>query len=588
MATLLLSGTQLQPTVPKAPLNKAFLIALGAVYLLAMHFFMPNPGGAGLALSFNPTTWIAVSITIAIGWYQIALNQSLRYSKLTVVFFVSCCILSAPLLYGNAYLAGAIGRLTGLWAGLALFICLQQFYLSNKHKQRLLWYILLAVLIQASFGLYQYLLLSPNNWFGYNTLANRPYGIFQQPNVMASFMATGLIVSGYLLARQPKKYDTKLLEIGLLYLTPLLTLPLLVVLASRTGWLSAVLGTMMILPYLYRFAPRRRLVYWISASLSGVLLGFVAMYSQSTSDMVTSKADLDSPRRYTFPQTVDMLIEKPFTGYGYGNFETEYLLYTARQHQLNPNYPAGLPAMDHPHNELLFWGVEGGLLPLLGIAIAAGFVLLKIRTAKKGTRLAMLALLVPIVVHSQLEYPFYHSAIHWISFIVLLYWIDQRVTRYRSFSFSHLSGSLLRILSLVLPIITSLYMLTSLHSNYVLTQFEKSNPPNPDILHKVTNPLVWRDRFDWNIYSTYLNLGLHQQRTDYIQPYIDWSLSIIQHKPRPAFYRNLILAYQGLGDESRAAQIRSEAEFLFPTLDFTPPSSSFPSSDTTIVPASSE
>ncbi|EKO3702191.1 ligase, partial [Vibrio metschnikovii] len=85
MATLLLSGTQLQPTVPKAPLNKAFLIALGAVYLLAMHFFMPNPGGAGLALSFNPTTWIAVSITIAIGWYQIALNQSLRYSKLTVV-----------------------------------------------------------------------------------------------------------------------------------------------------------------------------------------------------------------------------------------------------------------------------------------------------------------------------------------------------------------------------------------------------------------------------------------------------------------------------------------------------------------------
>ncbi|MES7110146.1 Wzy polymerase domain-containing protein, partial [Cutibacterium acnes] len=168
----------------------------------------------------------------------------------------------------------------------------------------------------------------------------------------------------------------------------------------------------------------------------------------------------------------------------------------------------------------------------------------------------MLALLVPIVVHSQLEYPFYHSAIHWISFIVLLYWIDQRVTRYRSFSFSHLSGSLLRILSLVLPIITSLYMLTSLHSNYVLTQFEKSNPPNPDILYKVTNPLVWRDRFDWNIYSTYLNLGLHQQRTDYIQPYIDWSLSIIQHKPRPAFYRNLILAYQGLGDESRAAQIR--------------------------------
>lgn len=575
MATLLLSGTQLQPTPPKAPLNKAFMIAIGAMYLLAMHFFMPNPGGSGLVLSFNPTTWIALSLVIAISWYQMALNQSLRYSKLTLIFFISCCILTIPILYGNAYLAGVIGRLSGLWAGLALFIGLQQFCLSNKHKQRLLWYLLLACLMQALLGWYQYLWLSPDNWMGYNTVANRPYGIFQQPNVMASFMATGLILSGYLLARQAKKYDTKKVETRLLCGAPLVIMPLLVVLASRTGWLAALFGIIMVVPYLYRFISRRRLLYWLSACFVGVLLGFVAIYSQSTSDMVSAKADLESPRRYTFPQNIDMLIEKPFTGYGYGKFETEYLIYTARQHQLNPNYPAGLPAMDHPHNELLLWGVEGGLLPLLGIALAAGFVLLKIRTAKKGTRLGMLALLLPIVLHSQLEYPFYHSAIHWISFIILLYWIDQRVSRYQTFNMPPLNTPILRVLSLIMPVMVSLYMLTSLHSNAVLTQFEKSNPPNPELLHNVSNPLVWRDRLDWNIYSTYLNLGLHQQKSDYIQAYIDWSLNVIQHKPRPSFYRNLILAYQGLGEEARAEQIRAEAEFLFPNLDFTP----FPSND---------
>ncbi|OWO66625.1 hypothetical protein B2J67_20440, partial [Vibrio cholerae] len=58
--------------------------ALAVVYLLAMHFFMPNPGGAGLALSFNTTVWIATSITLAIGLYQLANNQALRYSKLTI------------------------------------------------------------------------------------------------------------------------------------------------------------------------------------------------------------------------------------------------------------------------------------------------------------------------------------------------------------------------------------------------------------------------------------------------------------------------------------------------------------------------
>ncbi|EME3967981.1 PglL family O-oligosaccharyltransferase [Vibrio fluvialis] len=578
MATLLLSGTQLEPQAPSVPLNKPFLIALGCVYLLAMHFFMPNPGGAGLALSFNATTWLVLSFALAIGLYQLATYRKLRYSKLTVVFLISSVIMTLPMFYTNAYWQGALSRISGLWAGLLLFVVLQQFYFSNKHKQRLLWYIVLACLIEAAFGLFQYFELKPGNIFGYDTIANRPYGIFQQPNVMASFLATGLVLSGYLLARQPKKYNKHLSEVSLLYLTPVMTLPLLVVLASRTGWLSALLGIALILPYIYRFSPRQRFINWILASIAGLLIGFAALQAGNNGQLAADKADLDSPRRYTFPQALDMLIEKPFTGYGYGNFEAKYMLYTARQHQLNSNYHPGLPSMDHPHNETLYWGVEGGLLPILGMAIAAGFVLMRIRSAKKGTRLAMFALLLPITLHSQLEYPFYHSAIHWITFIILLFWIDQRVAKYRFARFSKFSKSALRIASILLPFLTTIYMLSALHTNYVLTRFETSQPRDPEILNKVTNPVVWQDRYDWDVYSTYLNIGLYNQQPQYIQPYIDWSLAIIKHKPRPAFYNNLILAYQGLGDHSRAEQIRTEAEFLFPdkafaNVQYVPPSS---------------
>ncbi|RND24832.1 ligase, partial [Vibrio cholerae] len=91
--------------------------------------------------------------------------------------------------------------------------------------------------------------LEPGNPFGYDTEANRPYGIFQQPNVMASFLATGLVLSGYLLARQPEKYDSRWSKIGILYATPLLTAPLLVVLASRTGWLASLLSIALVAPY---------------------------------------------------------------------------------------------------------------------------------------------------------------------------------------------------------------------------------------------------------------------------------------------------------------------------------------------------
>ena len=82
MATIHTSGTQLENQRTRLPLNKACLASLAVVFLLAMHFFMPNPGGSGLALSFNPTTWLALSFTLAIGFYQLATNRVLKYSKL--------------------------------------------------------------------------------------------------------------------------------------------------------------------------------------------------------------------------------------------------------------------------------------------------------------------------------------------------------------------------------------------------------------------------------------------------------------------------------------------------------------------------
>jgi len=568
MATIHLSGTQLEPQAPRVPLIRPFLVSMAVMFIVAMHFFMPNPGGSGLALSFNATTWLALGVAIAIGLYQIGTEGALRYNKLTIVLFAVCLMLTAPVLYPNASLELSLGRLTGLWIGFMLFVILQQFRFSNRQKQRLLWFIIIAVLIEALLGWTQYLILEPGNFMGYDVSANRPYGIFQQPNVMASFLATGLVLSGYLLARHPAKYQSRLSAVIILYIMPALTIPLLVFLASRTGWLGAALATVLVIPYLYRFATQKRLIGWCASVCLGIAIAFTLPAINKATGSIEAKANLESARSYIYPQAADMLVEKPFTGYGYGRFEAEYILYTARQHQLNSDYHVGLAALDHPHNELLYWGVEGGLLPLLGILLAAIFVLLRMYQAKKGTRLAMFALFVPILLHSQLEYPFYHSIVHWIIFIVLLYWVDQRANSYRTFSFSIISKTLLRVFSLVVPIVITLYMGSSLHTNYVLTQFEKSQPKDPNILAQVSNPIVWKNRYDWDVYSVYLNIGLVTQNPEYIQPYVDWSLKIIKDTPRPAFYNNLIMAYQGLGEEQKAEQIRSEAQFLFPARDF--------------------
>ncbi len=568
MATLHTNGTQLEQKAIQAPLNGRFIFFIGLTYLLGMHFFMRNPGGSGLELSFNPTTWAVIIGAYGVGLYQIARSGLLRYSKLTLIYLIGCILLTIPALYTINSGYHATPRLIGLWSGWLLFLLLQQFRFSNLHKQRLLWFVVIAVAIQAVYGLTQYLILEPGNPFGYNTEANRPYGIFQQPNVMASFLATGLVLSGYLLARQPqKKYDSRVRKVLFLYLIPVLTVPLLVVLASRTGWIAAVLSVALIIPYLVQFSTRKRVTYWLSSVAIGLVAGLVLFNQGGESEFISNKVSLSSARETTFPQTLDMIVEKPLTGYGYGQFESQYMLYTARQHQLNSDYPPGLPSLDHPHNELMLWTVEGGLLPLIALLIITLITIQRIASARTGTRLALFALLLPIALHAQLEYPFDHSAIHWISFVILLFWVDQKTAKYQSQTISPLSRSILKIGSLVIPSVVVLFMATTLHTNYVLQQFETARQPDPTVFDRISNPVVWQDRIDWDIHSHLLNIGLHQRDPNLIQQYVNWSLVIIERAPRPAFYSNLVMAYKGLGETAIADRITEEAKFLFPNYD---------------------
>ncbi|MBL4828310.1 MAG: PglL family O-oligosaccharyltransferase [Aliivibrio sp.] len=576
MSLLLTKGTQLEPDHSNAPLNRPFFIALSFLFIIAMHLFQPNPGGAGLSLAFNAASWIPFSFAVAIGFYHTAKQGILRYTKFTAGLFIVCITLTVPLFFNDALPSIALPRLIALWAGFIFFVILQQFTFANRQKQQLLWLVVLAVCIESLFGYAQFLLLEPNNIFGYNTITNRPYGIFQQPNVMASFLATGLALACYLLARQPIKYDRHPLSLVLLLLTIVLTIPLIVVLASRTGWLSAILVLVMIAPYMWRFTNKRRFFLWIVALLVSLCLSIaLVQYSQHKTNgnglaeqTLIHKSNLQSARAYIFPQALDMFLEKPLTGYGYGRFESQYTLYTAKQHSLNANYHPGLPSLSHPHNELLFWAVEGGIIPILGLLLAVALIVNRILKTQRYTRLAILALFMPISIHTQLEYPFYHSVPHWITFILLLFWVDQLSCKRKKINITQPTKVSLRLLSLIIPITVSYYMLSVIHTNDVLTRFETTRPIQPDILFEVSNSNAWQDRYNWNIYSTQLKLGIQQNKPELIQSYIDWSEELIKSKPRPAFYKNLIIAYEGLKQLKQAEDIRAEASYLFPVEDF--------------------
>ncbi len=217
--------------------NKGLFAAICALYwLLGMHFFMHNPGGAGLYLPFNAWGWIFASLVIGLGLWQVTLQQRLVFSSLQGWLWLGALLLLLPMAYPGFDMKDyAIPRLLGLFAGLLFLFCLYQWQLVRASRDRLLYLLLGAVAIEALLGLVQYYLLIPGNWLGYDTRANRPYGIFQQPNVMATFMATGLVLAGWLELRGNANPWLKGLRYGVILAVSLL----LVALQSRVGQLGA-------------------------------------------------------------------------------------------------------------------------------------------------------------------------------------------------------------------------------------------------------------------------------------------------------------------------------------------------------------
>ncbi len=162
------------------------------------------------------------------------------------------CLLT-PVFYSFEFTDHAIPRLLALIGGLLLLFCLYQFPVKESDKYQLLIVILIAVSLESSLGLLQYFFFAEGFWGGYKVGVSRPHGVFLQPNVMASFMATGLAIALFISTRftlVKSRVATPLK--GLIYFTLFSTSFLLVILQSRTGHLSALLVLALIFPYLYK------------------------------------------------------------------------------------------------------------------------------------------------------------------------------------------------------------------------------------------------------------------------------------------------------------------------------------------------
>jgi O-antigen polymerase len=543
--------------------TRFFVINFFLYSLLGMHFFMHNQGGSGLYLPFNMVGWAFVSVLISIGLWHLTVTRQLIFFRTQLWYLAGLVILLLPFLNPQAeWNITAEPRFLAITAGLAFFFALSQFQFTENQRYILLYLLLGAVAIEAIFGLVQFFFLKDGNWLGYNVKINRPYGIFQKDSVFSSFLAIGLAITFYL-QRWDKNILTSRWRQGLLSFILVVTPLLLIQIQSRAGIYGAIFAVLLMLSILWNY--NRSIFIWAIALLSISLLAGVFIYTSARS--AESYIATVGTRKLYWSHVIDMWHSTPWLGHGYGSFEYTFLHDFYSPENIKPSMRLMEENLDHPHNEVLFWLHEGGIVAVVGLLIfAIGYIKSLLKCDGWAKRISLLALVLPLLFHSMVEYPFYHSVAHFFFFIVFLWLADAESGQQKIIACDY--WFLARMLALLIPLVVVPFMLTGLQAAYVLTQYDRMKDKNPQMLEQIINPLPWMMMYEFQMRNVQLTFSAAMHDKNGLESYVDWSKQFLHNTPRAVVYARLVYALQQLNDNKQAQFWLEEGKRLFPHADF--------------------
>lgn len=221
------------------------LIFIVAVYFLLLnHIYIKNMGGSGLLLPLNIITWSVMLLISALLMLSTALrNKKILFSTQICTGVLAALLMTLPLCWTPAVnYSNAIPRLAAIWGALIFSLSLYQIHLSTHAKRAILMLIIVSALLECLLSLFQWgwpSLAQQLMEYNISRVAGKPYGIFQQSNLLASYVATGYAVTVYFFYRQVKLYRW---SAALLLFLQGVMLWVLLLSGSRVGLYGALLA----------------------------------------------------------------------------------------------------------------------------------------------------------------------------------------------------------------------------------------------------------------------------------------------------------------------------------------------------------
>ncbi len=555
--------------------NRVFLFLFICLFLVAPTYYQDNPGGEGLFLPFNSTVWIAASFLIGLGLLRVVHTGKLVIPSLALpmlTFPVIITLMGA--LMSVALPVSWMFRLLAIWGGFLVYFSINQFRLERRWQDNLMLVLVASSMVQSLISL-AHLYLDHNLWGFIPHSPGIPRGIFQQVNLNASYVATGLLAAIYCLSLPSFRQRHRALRLMIIAAVGLNTL-VVATTGSRLGMIAAIAGVLLMLAARYRqlWAGRKALFAALGvvalaaiASLqietkTGGLLGGVEKFEKMTQS--SSDPTRNDVRWMMYDSSLELMLERPITGHGIGRFQPAWHDKKAEYHQQHPEAAILEPRLSHPHNELLYWGIEGGLLALAAIFFVAGAVLWRLWQLGWQRGGAYLALLLPITLHTQVELPFYISQLHWLLFICLIALIASHRRRVASFGLSSFGRATGLAIALVFPVLATVFFTHSLLANKANMDFQLAKVKDVSKLEFPSTNIYFAENTAFLHMQTLLRYGLQTGNTNALNAYIPWAQEHLQYIPDAAVYIGLPLALHKLGRFEEAYRVMDRAIAVYP------------------------
>ncbi|SFK71673.1 Wzy polymerase domain-containing protein [Methylophaga sulfidovorans] len=532
------------------------------LFVVSPFYITSSIGGTGFDLPFNISVWFAATLVIGFMLWHVAGSNTITLPK----NYIYLLMLPAGILL-SAVIAGVVEPVTWLFrilyilAGVIFLFGLFQF--KSLSVERVLFFIVLSGLLVSIYGIVQI-----HQWQSYtgsflqSSKNLSPTTIFQQVNVTASYLATSILIAIYLLFTS--SVNVKKTIQSILYITVVLSTYVVVSSGSRVGLLSLALGLIFLFIGLSQSIKKDKVKF----SVVILMLLLSSWAGQAGLNKTTDKAyelvnaENSEARVVIYRAALGSIQSSPLVGHGIGSYKKEWLAHSPDWYEYYST--VDMPyTLEHPHNELLMWAIEGGVLAVIGILIALISTVWCIARFYGLTSLAYFSLLLPISMHTMLELPFYISSLHWFVWLFLIFVALKNIVVDKNNQLSRMAGLFIRGITLILGVVSLLFLLQTGIAQKDITDYVYGHSTDKPLQLALINPYFQGDArtmANRSVLYHAIKNGNHQkiiQMIDQLQLQLDAD-------PDLKLFEDVINGFESIENKHKSCSVAEEALKNYP------------------------